>query len=75
MKLDEDGLLQVVQLVHQHKTDDTYLKNDVESKFIPSSPFICLSPCFLACVSRGNCPVICMLFVLFISFTRTITGG
>jgi len=32
-RLDEDSLLQVVQMVHDHKTSDTYTKNDVESKF------------------------------------------
>jgi transcription initiation factor IIF auxiliary subunit len=31
-KLDEDNLLNVVQLIHDHKTSDTYTKNDVESK-------------------------------------------
>ncbi|MCJ1372076.1 hypothetical protein MMC20_003297 [Loxospora ochrophaea] len=30
--LDEDDLLQVVQLVHDHKTQETYTKNDVDSK-------------------------------------------
>ncbi|KAI9678578.1 MAG: hypothetical protein M1817_005635 [Caeruleum heppii] len=29
-KLQEDDLLQVVQMVHEHKTSETYLKNDVE---------------------------------------------
>ncbi|RVD88537.1 uncharacterized protein DFL_002719 [Arthrobotrys flagrans] len=29
-KLDEDDLLKVVQMVHEHKTPDTYIKNDVE---------------------------------------------
>lgn len=31
-KLDEDNLLNVVQMIHDHKTSDTYTKNDVESK-------------------------------------------
>jgi len=31
-QLQEDDLLQVVQMVHDNKTDDTYTKNDVESK-------------------------------------------
>lgn len=31
-QLVEDDLLQVVQMVHDNKTDDTYTKNDVESK-------------------------------------------
>jgi transcription initiation factor IIF auxiliary subunit len=30
-KLTEDDLLHVVQLVHDHKSADTYTKNDVES--------------------------------------------
>jgi len=32
-KLGEDDLLQVVQMVHDNKTVDTYTKNDVESEF------------------------------------------
>ncbi len=32
-KLGEDDLLHVVQLVHDNKTQDTYTKNDVESRF------------------------------------------
>lgn len=31
-QLSEDDLLAVVQLIHDHKTNDTYTKNDVESK-------------------------------------------
>ena len=30
-KLDEESLLHVVQLVHDHKSAETYAKNDVES--------------------------------------------
>jgi len=30
-KLGEDDLLQVVQMVHDHKTPETYTKNDFES--------------------------------------------
>jgi transcription initiation factor IIF auxiliary subunit len=30
-KLSEDDLLAVVQLVHDHKSAETYTKNDVES--------------------------------------------
>ena len=33
-QLDEEALLQVVQMVHEQKTSDTYTKNDVESKHI-----------------------------------------
>ena len=29
-KLEEDDLLKVVQMVHEHKTNETYVKNDVE---------------------------------------------
>jgi transcription initiation factor TFIID/TFIIF subunit len=32
-QLGDDDLLQVVQMVHDNKTDDTYTKNDVESKW------------------------------------------
>jgi len=32
-KLQEDDLLQVVQMVHDNKAPDTYIKNDVERKF------------------------------------------
>ena len=32
-QLQEDDLLQVVQMVHDNKSDDTYTKNDLESKF------------------------------------------
>lgn len=34
-RLGEDDLLQVVSMVHENKTADTYTKNDVERK-IPS---------------------------------------
>ena len=29
-KLDEDSLLLVVQMIHDNKTESTYVKNDVE---------------------------------------------
>ena len=32
-KLQEDDLLQVVQLIHDHKTSDSYTKNDVDGMF------------------------------------------
>ncbi len=35
-RLGEEDLLQVVQMVHDNKTADTYTKNDVESKSSPS---------------------------------------
>lgn len=37
-KLGEDDLLQVVQMVQDHKAPDSYTKNDSESKF--SSPAV-----------------------------------
>ncbi|KAI1075324.1 SAS complex, SAS5 subunit/transcription initiation factor IID, subunit 14 [Whalleya microplaca] len=30
-KLNEDDLLHVIQMIHDHKTDDTYTKNDIEA--------------------------------------------
>lgn len=33
VKLPEDDLLQVVQMIHDNKTEETYTKNDIESKF------------------------------------------
>ncbi len=32
-RLGEDDLLQVVEMVHNNKTAETYTKNDVERKF------------------------------------------
>lgn len=32
-KLDEEELLQVVTMIHDHKTQETYTKNDIESEF------------------------------------------
>lgn len=40
-RLGEDDLLQVVSMVHENKTADTYTKNDVERK-IPRLKFIIL---------------------------------
>jgi transcription initiation factor IIF auxiliary subunit len=35
-KLNEDDLLQIVQMVQDHKAPDSYTKNDVERKsFLP----------------------------------------
>jgi transcription initiation factor IIF auxiliary subunit len=31
-KLEEDDLLKVVQMVHDHKSSETYVKNDVERR-------------------------------------------
>lgn len=41
-KLGEDDLLQVVQMVHDNKSADSYTKNDVEREFS--------TPCTLQCV-------------------------
>lgn len=38
-KLGEDDLLQVVQMVHDNKTDESYTRNDVDRKFDPALPF------------------------------------
>ena len=44
-RLGEDDLLQVVQMVHDNKSADTYTKNDVERKIYPSpQPSLILSP-------------------------------
>ena len=32
VKLPEDDLLQVVQMIHDNKNEETYTKNDIESK-------------------------------------------
>lgn len=39
-KLGEDDLLQVVQMVHDNKTSETYTKNDVERTFTSSLFFL-----------------------------------
>lgn len=36
-RLDEDSLLQVVQMIHDNRAQDTYLKNDVESETLQFS--------------------------------------
>lgn len=33
VKLNEDDLLHVVQMIHDNKSEDTYTKNDIERKF------------------------------------------
>lgn len=38
-KLGEDDLLQVVQMVHDHKSDESWMRNDIERECkSPSSP-------------------------------------
>ena len=39
-RLGEDDLLRVVEMVHDHKTPETYTKNDVERKQAPSPLFL-----------------------------------
>ena len=34
VKLGEDDLLHVVQLIHDNKSEDTYTKNDIDRKFL-----------------------------------------
>lgn len=50
-KLGEDDLLQVVQMVHDNKTTETYTKNDVESK--PSNVVSNQSLWIAYCYRRG----------------------
>lgn len=38
-KLGEDDLLQVVQMVHDHKNDDSWMRNDVDRKCLKPSSF------------------------------------
>ena len=40
-RLTEDDLLQVVQLIHDHKTQESYTKNDVEGKPTRLSGYLC----------------------------------
>ena len=35
-RLQEDDLLQVVQIIHDHKSADSYTKNDIDGTFIDS---------------------------------------
>lgn len=39
-KLGEDDLLQVVQMVHDNKSEDSWTRNDVERKFSPLPPHV-----------------------------------
>lgn len=32
VKLEEDDLLQVIQMIHDHKSDDTYIQNNLDGK-------------------------------------------
>ena len=41
-RLQEDDLLQVVQMVHDHKTADSYTKNDVDGMTFPKPLFLLL---------------------------------
>jgi transcription initiation factor IIF auxiliary subunit len=40
VKLQEEDLLRVVQMIHDNKSEDTYTKNDVEREFLSSIPVI-----------------------------------
>jgi transcription initiation factor IIF auxiliary subunit len=48
VKLNEDDLLQVVQLIHDNKSEETYTKNDVEGR---SRPFFLAAAALAAPVS------------------------
>lgn len=43
VKLQEDDLLQVVQMIHDNKSDETYTKNDVDRKS-PPRPILIVKP-------------------------------
>ena len=40
VKLNEDDLLHVVQMIHDNKSEDTYTKNDIDRKFATSNSFV-----------------------------------
>lgn len=40
VKLNEDDLLHVVQMIHDNKSDETYTKNDIEREYPWASPHI-----------------------------------
>lgn len=51
VKLGEDDLLQVVQMIHDNKSEDTYTKNDVDRKSFHSLLRVCL-----LMIRRGRIP-------------------
>ena len=51
-KLGEDDLLQVVEMVHNNKTAETYTKNDVERKSHKQRPYL---P-YIHHITRGRIP-------------------
>ena len=53
-KLNEDDLLQVVQMVHDHKAADSYTKNDVERKFLSATSLLDI-------YSEGNANPLCFI--------------
>ena len=54
VKLDEEDLLQVVQMIHDNKAPDTYTKNDVERKsFFPTSGLTIFLP-FVPAFEAGS---------------------
>jgi transcription initiation factor IIF auxiliary subunit len=40
VKLNEDDLLHVVQMIHDNKSEDTYTKNDIERKSFPPQSLV-----------------------------------
>lgn len=53
-KLGEDDLLQVVQMVHENKSPDSYTKNDIERMLLYSIHILSLLT--HNCVFRGRIP-------------------
>lgn len=54
VKLGEDDLLQVVQMIHDNKSDETYTKNDIEREY---PQFHCVAS--LTIIQRGSSTSIC----------------
>lgn len=54
-QLQEDDLLKVVQMVHEHKTTETYVKNDVERTDPLFLPVICSTSIDIRCRGRIPC--------------------
>lgn len=63
VKLTEDDLLQVVQIIHDNKNDDTYTKNDVERKSA-TTLHVGVS---LTSFQKGNSTSICTLYLTVVS--------
>ena len=70
-KLGEDDLMHIIQLIHDHKSDDTYIINNVDGKSVPYRPaFTVLSP--LSLLLADNLDVVASRRILggFIHHTR-----